>query len=169
MMLADDNKKAWFFFALLACLTSSCMVLVMKYVGVVIARADVPAQNQNLGVAFSLSTLIVAGAVALLVLGTWHARGQTPVLALRSEPPLLTAVIGVAVLVVVTQLSLFIAVNVCSNPAHAHMLVNFNVILVLIGSFLLFRSPINWISAVGIVLGVSGVILVTHGESLAAA
>ena len=55
------------------------------------------------------------------------------------------------------------SVDISPNPGYSHLIVNFNVILTLIFSYVLFRSKINRMTFLGIVLAIIGITIVaTH-------
>ena len=55
------------------------------------------------------------------------------------------------------------SVDISPNPGYSHLIVNFNVILTLIFSYILFRSKINKMTFLGIVLAIIGITIVaTH-------
>ena len=148
------------------------MILTMKYVGTKVeagcATSKVMERVYVLAM-YSFCVLITIGVLGLLITTIFVRQRPRILTVFRSQihktPALIGAIFGVAALVVLTQLGLFASVNLCTNPAYAHMIVNFNVILVLIGAIVLFHSPVNWTSALGIVLGVIAITLVVYGES----
>ena len=70
-------------------------------------------------------------------------------------------------MVVCTQLAILVAVNACTNPGYAHMVINLNVLLVLLGSYLIFGIPVSGMSGAGVVVAMVGVFLVICGQARA--
>lgn len=53
------------------------------------------------------------------------------------------------------------AIKLTPNISYTHAIINLNIILVLLGSFLFFNQKINYKSLLGIILSLSGVLLIT--------
>ena len=153
----------WVVFALIACFTSATFFLVYRWVGDTLSAKTIPGMAAYLLWVFV--AVGVAGALGLLVCYACH----RPMLQRFTSDAsrhsgLVWAVAGTGVLITLTQLSILVSFNSCANPGYAHVIVNMNVLLVLLGAFLIFGLPVGLMSGIGVVVAVVGVSLVIVGQ-----
>ena len=166
-------RWTWVVAAVSACFTSAVFILVYRWVGGVVgAGLSSPGATRTWGLAaFMLCVFVVVGVLGAL--GLLLARACSPdTLArlrqdVRGTPALGWSALGIGVLVVCTQLGILVAVNACTNPGYAHMIINLNVLLVLLGSYLFFGITVSGMSGAGVAVAVVGVSLVICGQARA--
>ena len=153
----------WIVFALLACFTSATFFLVYRWVG------DTLRTKTITGMATYLLWVFVAvgvvGALGLFMVRMCHKPTlQQFATEVSREHRLVWAALGTGVLITLTQLGILVAFNSCTNPGYAHVIVNLNVLLVLLGSFLIFGIPVNRVAGIGIVIALAGASMVILGQ-----
>lgn len=159
----------WVVASISACITSAVFILLYRWVGNRTREGHKSASSRIWGLAVYLLWSFVAVGV-LGALGLLGVRGCRPALLerfrreVRVEPGLGWVAVGIGALVVCTQLGILVSVNACVNPGYAHMVINLNVLLVLLGAYLIFGIPVSGTSGVGVGVAMAGVILVICGQ-----
>jgi len=80
--------------------------------------------------------------------------------AMKNKPMVFMFLIGLSILALITVYYSSRAHMIAPNPAYSSTIINFNIVLVLILSILLFKSPINIFSGMGMLLVLLGVSLI---------
>ena len=167
------SRWTWVVAAVAACLTSTVFILVYRWVGGVTGTGlawGTAARTWGMAayLLWVFVTVGVLGALGLLLTRVCRpdilARLRQDV---RGTPALGWSAAGIGVLVVCTQLAILVAVNACTNPGYAHMVINLNVVLVLLGSYLIFGIPVSGMSGAGVAVAMAGVFLVICGQARA--
>lgn len=140
----------WVPLALSACATSATLILVLKAVGRQLGSSLAIQQ----GAAISGAVLLGAGVLGAAILLCLPRRNTA---VLRAHVGYLAAA---ACALVLTQVALVVAVNRAANPGFAHLVVNFNVVLVVLASTVLFGSRLGWQAGLGVGVTILGLALV---------
>ena len=140
----------WVGAAVFACVTSATLVLLLKAIGLELG-GHVSLQQ---GAAVAGCILAGAGLLGLLVLACLP-RSVTVALV-----PQAGRLAGAAIAIILTQIALVAAVNGAPNPGFAHLVVNFNMLLVTIAAVFLFGSRLGWQSGLGMAVAAAGLGLV---------
>lgn len=140
----------WVFFALSACLTSATVILLLKAVGQHLGNPLSVSQGAAITGAVMLGAGMLGAAILLAL-----PRHTTQVM--RGHVGCLAAATCCLVL---THVALVVAVNRSSNPGFAHLVVNFNVVLVVLASTVLFGSRLGWQAGLGVAVTILGLALV---------
>jgi drug/metabolite transporter (DMT)-like permease len=140
----------WIAASIFACFTSATLVLLLKVVGLKLGGSL--SLQQGAGVAGCV--LVGAGALGLAVLACLPREITVP---LRPHASWLA---GAAVALVLSQIAVVAAINGAPNPGFAHLVVNFNMLLVTVAAVFLFGSRLGWQSAVGMAVAAAGLALV---------
>lgn len=140
----------WLPFALSACVTSATVILLLKAVGQQLGHPLSVAHGAAITGAVMLGAGMLGAAILLAL-----PRNTTQVL--RGQVGRLAAA---ACCLVLTHVALVVAVNRAANPGFAHLVVNFNMVLVVLASTLLFGSRLGWQAGLGVAVTVLGLALV---------
>ena len=140
----------WILFAAIACVFTAMEVLSMKKISLF---RDQISLNDSFLVGMMLIGFI-SFFIFILKRGSLNQRIKS----LWNVNSLIIIVYGLFIL---TQHYFFLkSVDISPNPGYSHLIVNFNVILTLIFSYILFRSKINKMTLLGIVISIIGVTIV---------
>ena len=145
--------NSWILFAFIACVFTTLEVLAMKKISLFGDQISVDDSF--------LAAIIAIGFICFLIFISKRGSLRSRIKSLWSLNALVILVYGLFML---THRYFFIkSVDVSPNPGYSHLIVNFNVILTLIFSYILFRSKINRMTLLGIVLSIIGITIVaTH-------
>ena len=143
----------WILFAFIACIFTTLEVLAMKKISLFGDQISVDDSF--------LVAIIIIGFICFLIFISKAGSLTQRIKSLWSVNTLIILVYGLFIL---THRYFFIkSVDISPNPGYSHLIVNFNVILTLIFSYVLFRSKINRMTFLGIVLAIIGITIVaTH-------
>lgn len=143
----------WILFAFIACIFTTLEVLAMKKISLFGDQISVDDSF--------LVAIIIIGFICFLIFISKAGSLTQRIKSLWSVNTLIILVYGLFML---THRYFFIkSVDISPNPGYSHLIVNFNVILTLIFSYVLFRSKINRMTFLGIVLAIIGITIVaTH-------
>ena len=158
----------WAVVALLACVSTATMVLLLKYAGNCIdARAESHADKTQMLITFMAGYIAVAGILCVFVMAlrTQYGNGRHLLNRLCADRRLCLVLLAVAATILLSQTGIIMSVNMAPNPGYAHMIINMNVIIVLLLSVLLFGNMISPTSALGIAFAVFGILLVVNGST----
>jgi len=143
----------WILFAFIACIFTTLEVLAMKKISLFGDQISVDDSF--------LVAIIIIGFICFLIFISKAGNLTQRIKSLWSVNALIILIYGLFML---THRYFFIkSVDISPNPGYSHLIVNFNVILTLIFSYVLFRSKINRMTFLGIVLAIIGITIVaTH-------
>jgi drug/metabolite transporter (DMT)-like permease len=108
--------------------------------------------QQGAGVASLV--LVCAGLLGLLVLAC------LPRTTLRPLKPQAGLIVGAAVAMILAQIAMVAAINQAPNPGFAHLVINFNMLVVTVAAACLFGSQLGWRSALGMGVAATGLAMV---------
>ena len=143
----------WILLAFIACVFTTLEVLAMKKISLFGDQISVDDSF--------LVAIIIIGFICFLIFISKAGSLTQRIKSLWSLNSLIILIYGLFIL---THRYFFIkSVDISPNPGYSHLIVNFNVILTLIFSYILFRSKINRMTFLGIVLAIIGITIVaTH-------
>ena len=140
----------WILFAFIACIFTTLEVLAMKKISLFGDQISVDDSF--------LVAIIIIGFICFLIFISKAGNLTQRIKSLWSVNALIILIYGLFML---THRYFFIkSVDISPNPGYSHLIVNFNVILTLIFSYVLFRSKINRMTFLGIVLAIIGITIV---------
>jgi len=141
----------WWAYASGACLSSATLVLLLKAMGEQLRPATVTLQQ---GAAIASAVLLGAGLLGAVLLCLLPRSVRQPLRKMSGK------LVAAAAAIVVTQMLLVAAVNGAPNPGFAHLVVNFNMVVVTIAAIFLFGSRLGAQAAIGMLVAVAGLALV---------
>ena len=140
----------WILLAFIACVFTTLEVLAMKKIS--LFGDQIPVDDSF------LVAIIIIGFICFLIFISKAGSLTQRIKSLWSLNSLIILIYGLFIL---THRYFFIkSVDISPNPGYSHLIVNFNVILTLIFSYILFRSKINRMTFLGIVLAIIGITIV---------
>ena len=153
----------WAAWAAGACVTSASYILLYRYAGEIYNTSSHASM-----ISFVLSSFVIMGALALASLAVWcGCSGGAAVWAecARALSGRLAGIlVGVAVLVILTQIGIMTSVVRSPNPGYAYIIINANVLLVLLGAWLFFHLRVTIMSGIGVAVALIGIVLVICGQ-----
>ena len=140
----------WFTLAFIVCLVSASEILIMKKI--CLLEKDINIEESIL-IAF-----VIAGIVSFLILILKSRNLKSKIKNIYSMQGFFISLVGI--LFLTNRLLFTKSIKTSPNPGYSHLIVNLNVIIVLILSYFLYNSQINYKSCLGIILSLLGIFTV---------
>ena len=140
----------WFTLAFIVCLVSASEILIMKKI--CLLEKDINIEESIL-IAF-----VIAGIVSFLILISKSRNLKSKIKKIYSMQGFFISLVGI--LFLTNRLLFTKSIKKSPNPGYSHLIVNLNVIIVLILSYFLYNSQINYKSCLGIILSLLGIFTV---------
>ena len=146
--------ELWIVLSFLATITTSFRILGFKYISTV---------NYD-NITIILFSFVIMGILSLI----WLLCGKKKIIYSKNNlinilrnKKLIIFIIVFSIISLFNAIIVQKALTLTPNISYTHAIVNLNIILVLLGSCLFFNQKINYKSLLGIILSLSGVLLIT--------
>lgn len=144
--------KLWILLSFLAAITTSFRIFGHKYIS-----------NTNYdNITIILCSFVIMGIISLLLL-LYNKKNYSKnnLLNILTNKNLIIFIILFSIISLSNTIVVQKAIKLTPNISYTHAIINLNIILVLLGSCLFFNQEINYKSLLGIILSLSGVLLIT--------
>lgn len=146
--------KLWILLSFLAAITTSFRIFGHKYIS-----------NTNYdNITIILCSFVIMGIISLLLL-LYNKKNliysKNNLLNILTNKNLIIFIILFSIISLSNTIVVQKAIKLTPNISYTHAIINLNIILVLLGSCLFFNQKINYKSLLGIILSLSGVLLIT--------
>ena len=146
--------KLWILLSFFALLTTSFRIIAYKYLS----------NTNNDNITIILFSFVLIGIISLLLLLLLYNKknySKNDLINILTNKKSIIFIIVFSIISLLNVIILQTAIKLTPNISYTHSIINLNIILVLLASCLFFDQKINYKSLLGIILSLTGVLLIT--------